>query len=172
MKVLYRGKWIWRCWSSRQTSFGVPLKTLLQCSFCLRCCFKVLWCPFNMIVFYKLLTTLIVFIDVDQLKSKKSWRQTSAFKRVCGKHVTTISKLCQIFTVLWFFLCQTGSQQKSFQRRGSCGKSMLCLFIIEKTLFSETVCFFTNCPLYPASVMWLCLYCKFFYISLGLFGWL
>ena len=38
------------------------------------------------------------------------------------------------------------------------------MFIIEETLFSEAVGFFTNCPLHPASVMRLCLYCKFFYI--------
>ena len=37
---------------------------------------------FVMPVFYERLTTLIVFSNVDQLKSKMSRRQTSAFKRV------------------------------------------------------------------------------------------
>lgn len=79
--------------------------------------------------------------------------------KTCHNNIKNFVKSSLFYDYFW---CQTGSQQKSFQRRGSCGKSMLCLFIIEKTLFSEAVCFFTDCPFHPASVMWLCLYCKFF----------
>ena len=155
-----------KCWSSLQSSFVFPVRTCLQCSFYLRCFLKVLWCPFNMIVFYTPLTTLIVFSYVDQLKSKMSWRQTSAFKRVsfkiliCGKHVTTISKtLSNLHCFMIFFWCQTGSQQKSFQSRGSCSKSMLC------SLYRLPL---ASCIGYEA----LPVLQIFLYLFLGLFSWL
>ena len=114
-----------KCWSSLQTSFVFPVKTCLQCSSYLRCCLKVLWCPFNMIVFYKLLTTWIVFSNVDQLKLKMSWRQTSAFKRVsfkiliCGKHVTTISKtLSNLHCFMIFFGARLDLSKNPFKAEG------------------------------------------------------
>ena len=70
---------------------------------------------------------------------------------ICGNHVTTISKtLSNRHCFMIFFGARLDLSKNPFKAEG--------------VAVSQCYVHYTDCPLHPASVMRLCLYCKFFYI--------